>query len=159
MDLELTKAVGVSNYGAKQLEEAQALLGDIPIAANQIKYSMLDRKAEEEDGLVSLAADMDVALVAYSPLEGGKLTANGAAKDPNNEKLGQLLKVLEFIGVVNGGKTVTQVALNYIVQKGLIPIPGCKGVAQAEEHAGVLGWDLDENEMAVIAEKLTALDL
>ena len=155
MDLELTKAVGVSNYGAKQLEEAQALLGDIPIAANQIKYSMLDRKAEK-DGLVSLAAGK---LVAYSPLEGGKLTANGAAKDPNNEKLGQLLKVLEFIGVVNGGKTVTQVALNYIVQKGLIPIPGCKGVAQAEEHAGVLGWDLDENEMAVIAEKLTALDL
>ena len=89
MDLELTKAVGVSNYGAKQLEEAQALLGDIPLAANQIKYSMLDRKAEK-DGLVSLAADMDVALVAYSPLEGGKLTANGAAKDPNNEKLGQL---------------------------------------------------------------------
>ena len=65
MDLELTKAVGVSNYGAKQLEEAQALLGDIPIAANQIKYSMLDRKAEK-DGLVSLAADMDVALGMFA---------------------------------------------------------------------------------------------
>ena len=160
MDLELTRAVGVSNYNGQQLEEAYLLCekSGIPLASNQIKFSLLDRKAEKE-GLLKTAEDMDVAIVAYSPLEGGKLTANGVSKDPNNNKLQELLKLMEFVGVCNGGKSIAQVALNYIVQKGCIPIPAAKTAQQAKEHAGAMGWALDENDMAVLDEKLEYLGL
>lgn len=153
----LTKAVGVSNYNAKQLEEAQRILGDaIPIASNQIKYSMLDRKAERE-GLISLANDMDVCLVAYSPLDSGKLTAAG--KEAGAKDVTELCKVMEFVGAVNGGKSIAQVALAFVVGKGLLPIPSARSPEQVVEHAAVLDWRLDENEMGIIDEKLAYLKL
>jgi aryl-alcohol dehydrogenase-like predicted oxidoreductase len=48
VDLGLAKAVGVSNYNVGQLEEAHGLLAakGIPLASNQIKFSLLDRSAE-----------------------------------------------------------------------------------------------------------------
>lgn len=188
MDLGLTSAVGVSNYSKDQMEEAHAILAasGIPLASNQIKYSLLDRKAEK-DGLVQSGKDLDIAIVAYrcvsplppplpsvgpsshrpslssrlshSPLEGGKLTSGGTCKDPRNEKLAELLKLMEFVGVVNGGKSVSQVALNYIVTKGLLPIPAAKTEAQAREHAGAMGWSMDDNEVSLLEEKLEYLGL
>ena len=40
---------------------------------------------------------------------------------------------------------------------GAIPIPGCKGVQQLRELAGALEFDLDDNEVAMIEERLAAL--
>ncbi|KAK3260094.1 hypothetical protein CYMTET_30934 [Cymbomonas tetramitiformis] len=65
-----------------------------------------------------------------------------------------VLKLMKLIGTFNGGKTVDQVALNYLICKGAIPIPGVKNAEQASEHAGALGWALDENEVATLDEKL-----
>jgi len=158
MDLELTRAVGVSNYSAAQMEEARELCSQagVPLACNQVKYSLLDRKADKE-GLLRLAKDLEVCVVAYSPLEGGKLTSAGRAKDPGNAKLQELLKVMEFVGTVNGGKSIAQVSLNYLVQKGALPIPAAKNAQQAREHAGAMGWSLDENEVSLLDEKLDYL--
>lgn len=55
------------------------------------------------------------------------------------------------------GKTLAQVALNYIISKGAIPIPGCRTVAQLEENLGALGWRLSDTEVIMLeleAEKL-----
>mmetsp|Transcript_9915 Transcript_9915/g.13471 ORF Transcript_9915/g.13471 Transcript_9915/m.13471 type:complete len:208 (+) Transcript_9915:452-1075(+) len=155
-DLNLASAVGVSNYSPAQLEEAHSILAKvgIPLACNQVKYSMLSREPEK-NGLLKLAEDLDVKIVGYSPLASGQL----AGKRVSDEKVMQLLKLMEFIGAVNGGKTVSQVALNYLVQKGAIPIPGCKNAQQAKEHAGALGWDLEEAEMGTLDEKLEYLKL
>ena len=46
-----------------------------------------------------------------------------------------------------------------LVGAGAIPIPGAKSAAQAKEHVGALGWSLDDNEVAMIEEKLEALKL
>lgn len=43
--------------------------------------------------------------------------------------------------------TYLQVALNWCVSKGALPIPGVKNARQAEECAGALGWRLSEGEM------------
>merc|ERR1719399_2204535 len=59
-------------------------------------------------------------------LEQGRLAEGGGAREGDSEraeKLGQLLQVMQFIGAVNGGKTVAQVALGYAVAKGRVPIP------------------------------------
>ena len=46
------------------------------------------------------------------------------------------------------GKTVPQVAINWVVSLGAIPIPGARDRAMAEENAGAMGWRLTEGEMA-----------
>ena len=37
-------------------------------------------------------------------------------------------------------------ALNWLIAKGAVPIPGAKNRAQAEENAGALGWRLSDDE-------------
>lgn len=46
------------------------------------------------------------------------------------------------------GRTCSQVALNWVIQKGAIPIPGAKNAQQSQDNAGALGWDLTDVEMA-----------
>lgn len=40
-----------------------------------------------------------------------------------------------------------QVAINWCITKGTIPIPGVKSIKQAEENLGALGWKLSSDEM------------
>lgn len=82
MDLGLVKAVGVSNYDAGQLEEAHELLErrGIQLSSNQVKYSLLAREPESS-GLLLKCAERGVKLVAYSPLDGGKLAKGDTASD------------------------------------------------------------------------------
>ena len=45
-------------------------------------------------------------------------------------------------------KTLSQVAINWCICKGTIPIPGAKTVEQAQQNIGALGWQLDSGEIA-----------
>lgn len=63
--------------------------------------------------------------------------------------VGPLLKVMETIAK-NRGKTIAQVALNYIVCKGAIPIPGARTKAQLEDNIGAMGWSLSETEVDML---------
>jgi diketogulonate reductase-like aldo/keto reductase len=51
------------------------------------------------------------------------------------------------VGISHGNKTPAQVALNWCVAKGSLPIPGAKNAHQARENAGALGWNLSEDEV------------
>lgn len=51
---------------------------------------------------------------------------------------------------INTDVTTTQIALNYVVAKGCVPVPGVKTVAQAEEVLGCLGWGLTEEEVQLL---------
>jgi pyridoxine 4-dehydrogenase len=57
-----------------------------------------------------------------------------------------LLAVLGAIAAERD-KTPAQVALNWCMGKGTLPIPGAKTLAQAEQNLGALGWHLDAGEM------------
>ena len=48
------------------------------------------------------------------------------------------------------GKTLAQVALNYVISKGAIPIPGCRTAAQLKDNLGAMGWRLSETEIAML---------
>ncbi len=65
------------------------------------------------------------------------------------KKLPPVLKLLQEIGLNHGDKTISQVALNWMICKGALPIPGAKNVLQAEENAGGAGWKLTEEEVAI----------
>lgn len=51
---------------------------------------------------------------------------------------------------INTDVTTTQIAINYVVAKGCVPVPGVKTVAQAEEVLGCLGWGLNDEEVQLL---------
>lgn len=51
---------------------------------------------------------------------------------------------------INTDITTTQVALNYIVAKGAVPLAEVNSPKQAEEVIGCLGWSLNENEVSML---------
>jgi aryl-alcohol dehydrogenase-like predicted oxidoreductase len=157
----LARAVGVSNYNPVQMRRAHAALSErgVPLVSNQVHYSLLHRQPEH-NGLLDLCRELDVTLIAYSPLEMGVLTGKYTPEKPppgirgrryRREYLTQvqpLIDLLRVIGRAYGGATPAQVALNWLMCKGTVPIPGAKNVRQAEENTGALGWRLSSEEVA-----------
>jgi len=155
----LTRTVGVSNYNQTQMLRAYSELArnDVPLAANQVTYSLLNRNIEY-DGLLARCRELGVRVIAYSPIEKGLLTGKYSPENPPPgirgqryagllPKIGPLLKLMTQIGQEHGGKSKAQVALNWCICKGTLPIPGAKNANQAEENAGALGWKLTEDEV------------
>jgi aryl-alcohol dehydrogenase-like predicted oxidoreductase len=56
------------------------------------------------------------------------------------------------VGQAHEGKSPAQVALNWIVCKGAVPIPGAKNAHQAQENAAAAGWRLAAAEIAALDE-------
>jgi aryl-alcohol dehydrogenase-like predicted oxidoreductase len=71
------RAVGASNTNAKQMRRAATRLAryHIPMAANQVRYNLIHRQPEE-NGVLEACRELNVALVAYRPLERGRLKCN-----------------------------------------------------------------------------------
>jgi aryl-alcohol dehydrogenase-like predicted oxidoreductase len=62
-------------------------------------------------------------------------------------KIQPLIGLMREVGQSHDRKTPVQVALNWVICKGAIPIHGAKNVIQAEENAGALGWRLTVDEV------------
>lgn len=155
----LVRAVGVSNYNVAQTQRAHTALArrGIPLASNQVHYSLWQRKPETS-GLLEVCRQLDVTLIAYSPLAQGLLTGKYTPDNPPPGLRGQryrrdlrtvqpLVGLLREIGAACGGKTPAQVALNWAICKGTVPIPGAKNARQAMDNAGALGWRLSPGEV------------
>jgi len=156
----IVRAVGVSNYSVEQMQRAHEALGryGIALASNQVKFSLIDREPIE-NGLLDACRDLGATLIAYGPL--GKGVLSGKYTPDNHpggmrgrrftrqifERITPLLATLREISQ-SRGKTMAQVALNWCIVKGTLPIPGAKTGAQARENAGALGWSLTEDEVA-----------
>ncbi|GAB4842830.1 hypothetical protein Ancab_012807 [Ancistrocladus abbreviatus] len=69
VEMGLVKAIGVSNYNEKRLRDAHKKLeeGGIPLASNQVNYSLIYR-APEENGVKAACDELEITLIAYSPL-------------------------------------------------------------------------------------------
>ncbi|RMF24191.1 MAG: aldo/keto reductase, partial [Cyanobacteria bacterium J083] len=156
----LVKGVGLSNYGAKRLREVYKRFRerDIPILTLQVQYSLLSTYAVNELGVKDVCDELGIKLIAYSPLALGLLTGKykeGQNLPPGLRKLlfkqilpgaKPLLNTLEAIAQ-SRQKTMAQVALNWCMAKGTIPIPGAKSLKQARENIGAIGWRLEAGEV------------
>ena len=160
--LGLARAVGVSNYDKNQMQRAYTVLSkyDIPLASNQVEYHLLDR-AVEKNGLLARCQELGVRLIAYSPLAMGLLTGKYSPETPppgtRRAKYANLLKgiqplikLMNEIGQDHASKTPAQVALNWCICKGVLPIPGAKNFQQAEMNAGATGWRLTPEQVAAL---------
>lgn len=162
-------AIGISNYSADQMRKAHKYLAarGIPLAVNQVRYSLLTRQIET-NGILDAARELGVTILAYSPLAQGLLTGKytpesapkpegGRRIDPRFtpkglEKIAPLINGLKQIGAVHH-RTPAQVALNWLIAQGnVVPIPGAKNANQAQQNAGALGWSLSPDEVAHLDE-------
>lgn len=163
VEMGLVKTVGVSNYNESQMLRAHAVLAKrgIALASNQVEYSLINRKVEF-NGLLDTCRDLGVTLIAYSPIAQGVLTGKYTPENPppglrsrmyNHDLLTNiqpLIREMRKIGDQNGGKTPSQVALNWLICKGSVPIPGAKNARQAQENAGSLGWRLTAEQVSLL---------
>jgi aryl-alcohol dehydrogenase-like predicted oxidoreductase len=161
----LTRAVGISNFSPAQTIRAHAALArrGVPLASNQVEYSLLERKPETS-GLVKVCADLGVSIIAYSPIAkgtlSGKYTAGNAPTGLFRRKytrdllarIQSLIDGLREIGQAHGDKTPSQVSLNWLICKSAVPIPGAKNLRQAQENFGAMGWRLSDEEVARLDE-------
>jgi aryl-alcohol dehydrogenase-like predicted oxidoreductase len=163
MHAGLIKMCGVSNYDREQMQRAyDALIHDgVYLASNQVEFNLLNRKIEK-NGLLAHAKDLGVKIIAYSPLSMGVLSGKYTPENPPSgirgrrfsprylQKVKPLIALLTKIGVDHGGKSNAQVALNWVISKGALPIPGAKTLLQLQQNIGALGWNLTETEVALL---------
>ena len=166
----LVKGVGLSNYGPKRLKQVQKKFAErgIPITTLQVQYSLLSTYPVTQLKLKDLCDELGIKLIAYSPLALGLLTGKYSEQGP----LPKGIRGLLFRQILRGmhrrkeasagrsllsclqevaqfrNKTMSQVAINWCICKGTIPIPGAKSVEQARENIGALGWQLNVSEIA-----------
>lgn len=156
------KAVGVSNYSAEQMRAAHAALAryGIPLASNQIQYSLLHRQPET-DGVLDACRELGVTLIAYSPLAMGALTgkysteikASGLRRFLPAFSRKAMLAVQPVVDLLRRigerySKTPSQVAVRWLMEKeNVLPIPGAKNGKQAADNAGALGFQLTREEI------------
>ncbi|HZM20367.1 MAG TPA: aldo/keto reductase [Anaerolineales bacterium] len=165
----MTRTVGVSNFGQSRMVAAYSSLSrhNIPLASNQVHYSLLNRTVEK-DGTLARCKELGIRLIAYSPIEKGLLSGKYSTETPPPgsrgasyggilPKLGPLLKLMTEIGQDHGGKSNAQIALNWTICKGALPIPGAKNAEQAQQNAGALGWKLTDEEVAKLDEMSNAI--
>jgi aryl-alcohol dehydrogenase-like predicted oxidoreductase len=165
VDAGMVKAVGVSNYNLEQTITAHEALKKrgLRLASNQVEYHLLERRIEQ-NGLMEYCLEEGIKIIAYSPLAMGILTGKYTPENPPAgtraaqynrsylEKIQPLIKTLIRIGNDADGKSAGQVAINWCIQKGTLPIPGVKNAAQAVQNLGAIGWQLDAEEMALLDE-------
>ncbi|MFD8481781.1 aldo/keto reductase [Kitasatospora sp. NPDC059673] len=154
------RALGLSEVSAATLRRAHAVH---PIAALQNEYSLWTRNPER--GTLAAARELGVALVAFSPLARGFLTAAPpdpavlppgdlrlsmprftAAHYPANLAIRQELAAL----AATAGLTLPQLALAWVLSRGehVIALPGTRSAAHLRENLSVLGLDVPAGVLA-----------
>lgn len=159
------RAVGVSNFSADRMERAHAALAErgLPLAANQVEYSLLKRGIEQ-NGVLDRAKELGITIVAYSPLAKGILSgkyhrepglfqekslANKLTLRRDIERSRSVVGALEEIASLHD-VTPAQVALNWLIHfhgEAIVAIPGATSIEQARQNAEAMHFSLGQEEM------------
>lgn len=132
--------VGLSNFSAGEVEQAQRCLASNLIVSDQVRYSLVDRTIEDE--LLPFSQSRQVAILAFSPLDTG--IANLRQFD-QRDVLGQVARQV--------GKTPVQVALNWcLCQDPVIVIFKASTVEHVRENCGAAGWRLDPEQLKALSQ-------
>lgn len=160
------KQLGLSEVTAAELRAAHAVH---PIAALQSEWSLFSRDIEAN--VVPTARELDVTLVAYSPLGRGFLTGSFAKAEDltaddfrrqqprftgeNAEANAALLTPIREVAASHGA-TLGQTALAWVHQQSamhglpVVPIPGTRRPERVEENAAATGIVLGEEDMTLL---------
>jgi len=161
------KHIGVSNFNQKQMIRAHRALEKrgLHLSSNQMEYSILNRRIES-NGVLDTAKDLNISIIAYSPLTQG--IATGKFHD-NPEMLNNLhrwrkaklskrkLNIANSLPVINELKTIAkqhnatpaQIALSWLINyhNNVFAIPGATSIKQAEDNVKALKINLSKEQL------------
>ena len=161
--------IGLSEASAATVERAHK---EYPITALQSEYSLWTRDVDQL-GILAMLRKLGIALVAYSPLGRGFLTASWASPEDialgdrrrdmprfqgeNFERNASMVRRLKEIAD-RRGSTPAQLALAWVLHQGqdVIPIPGTKRRKYLDENVGALNITLSAAEIAELSEAFPA---
>jgi aryl-alcohol dehydrogenase-like predicted oxidoreductase len=166
----MIRSVGVSNFNPIRMRRAHAALAKrgLPLAVNQMHYSLLHREIET-NGVLETAKELGVTITAYTPIERGLLSGKyhknpallermsgwrKAIMQRNLERTRPLINAMDGMAARHEA-TIAQVALNWVINfngETVVTIPGATKVRQAEEAAGTMKFHLSSDEMAQLDE-------
>jgi aryl-alcohol dehydrogenase-like predicted oxidoreductase len=161
--------IGCSNFSGWHLMKSLALSEKCGLAryvAHQAYYSLIGRDYEWE--LMPLALDQKVGTVVWSPLGWGRLTGKLRRGQPlpetsrlqsklvydkgppvSEELLYRVVDAIDQVAAETG-KTVPQIALNWLLQRPSIAtvVVGARNEQQLRQNLGALGWNLTAAQIA-----------
>ncbi len=159
--------IACSNFSGWHLMKSLAVAdkyGWPRYVGHQVYYSLVGREYEWE--LMPLALDQGVGALVWSPLGWGRLTGKirrGQPLPPHSrlhktaeqgpqmpdEYLYRVVDALDEVAKETG-KSVTQVALNWLVQRPSIStvIFGARNEEQLKQNLGAVDWKLSEEQIA-----------
>ena len=163
--------VACSNFSGWHLMKSLAVAeryGWARYVGHQVYYSLIGRDYEWE--LTPLGLDQRVGALIWSPLGWGRLTGKvrrgqalpevsrlhktaGMGPQVEDEYLYKVVDVLDAVGKETG-KTVTQVALNWLLQRPTVAsvIVGARTEEQLKENLGAAGWELTSEQVKKLDE-------
>jgi aryl-alcohol dehydrogenase-like predicted oxidoreductase len=169
-DNQLIKSIGVSNFSAAQMEKAWKFLDSkgIPLASNQVRYNLLDRRIET-DGTLETAKQLGITIIAYSPLAQGLLTGKFHDNPELLQNIGyrrysplfrdtQLLRSLPVIMLLKQladkyNVTPSQISLNWLIRFNgttVTAIPGATKEQHVTDNAGAMTFRLSDEDMSAL---------
>ena len=159
----LIRAIAVSNFAVRDLEDARSHLSRADVVSDQLRYNLLQREIEAE--VLPYCRRAGISVLAWSPLAQGVLAdtyslkrkpkdavrkQNDLFSDANLRAARPLLQVLRRIARAHRA-TVAQVSLAALAREPrVVPIPGAKRPAQADENAGAAALRLTGAELRAI---------
>jgi pyridoxine 4-dehydrogenase len=153
-------SLGLSNLGPKRLRMIHQRLQDqgVPLSSLQVQLSLLAPQALGAEGVAEVCRELNIALIAYSPLAFGLLSRRREAINTRpftaarrrlferlKPKMNPLLALMAEIGEQRPGG-IAAVALNWCRAHGAMPIAGLRTPAQADASADALLWQLTDAE-------------
>jgi diketogulonate reductase-like aldo/keto reductase len=122
---------GLSNFDRHEMEAAEKLPGGTRIAADQVLYNLVRRGVERR--LVPWCSSRKIAVMAYSPLEQGRLAAKSALQQVARRH----------------GATPSRVALAWTIrEEGIVAIPKASRLEHVRDNAAAADLRLTEEDLA-----------
>lgn len=150
--------LGLSEVSSETVKRAHAVH---PITAVQSEYSLFERTVEER-GVLQTLQELGIGFVAYSPLGRGFLSGHIRTIDdlPENDfrrgiprfqeahfhKNIELVKAIEAMAETKN-VTAPQLALAWIMHKGILPIPGTKRSKYVEQNIAATAIQFNDADL------------
>lgn len=167
---EKIRSIGVSNFSAKRMRKTHEILETrgIPLASNQVNYSLINRKIES-NGILDTAEELGISIISWGPLQSGILTGKfhydrelvkrlpRFKKRRIKKQLKKTQKLIDELHSIaqNHEATISQIVLSWLINyhgETIFAIPGASKVKHAEENGQAMNVKLSQDELNSIAD-------
>lgn len=135
--LGLARAIGVSNFSVKKLQDLLSF-ASIPPAVNQVEMNL----AWQQKKLLGYCREKGIVMTAFSPLR------KGASRGPNEAMESDVVKEI----AEERGKSSAQVCLRWLYEQGVTFVPKSYNKDRMKQNLHIFDWSLTEDDHRKISQ-------